>query len=71
MKHKTPDETSLAGFIPFEEFPLSEHFKEELLRLTKLAKSGEGYGNDEEDFFELLLDYERRTAFPTQRNSRG
>jgi len=54
------------GFIPLEEFPVSEDFRKEVLRLTELAKSGDGFGNDEEYYLELLIDYDRRTAFPTE-----
>ena len=68
MKRKVRrGDAPVRGFIPLEEFPVSELFKEEVLRLTGLAKSGEGYGSDEDDFFEgFVLDFERRTAFPTQ-----
>jgi hypothetical protein len=61
------DDAPVRGFIPLEEFPVSELFKEEVMRLTGLAKSGEGYGSDEDDIFEgFVLDFERRITFPTQ-----
>jgi len=61
------DDATVRGFIPLEEFPVRELLKGEVLRLTGLAKTGEGYGSDEDDFFEgFVLDFERRITFPTQ-----
>lgn len=69
MTHGTQprDEAPVPGFISIDEFPLSEQYKEGVLRLTKLAKSGEGHSQDEDDDFEaFVIEHDRELGFPTQ-----